>query len=114
MSKKERPSKIKVKRKSRPDVVLDDYDLYILWFLADEKRHNISEIKSFMNISDKGLVIHLERLSRLKLIVVARLEEDYKRKFAMLTEEGTNLWLVFAQTEVYTDLIKRVSEVKSK
>lgn len=86
------------KRKYRSEVFIDIDDFNILGFLSfstDKESFGkeiaglqLNALKKKMNMSHKGLLVHLKRLSELNLITIFRAKGEYKFKTIAITKNG--------------------------
>lgn len=82
------------KRTARSQVVLDLDDIAILSYISlnSEGRRiggrTLESLKKEMNMSHKGLLVHLKRLGSLNLIKIYSNEENYKVKIVSTTASG--------------------------
>lgn len=83
-----------MKRNCRSEVILDVDDIWILSLLKRNKL-SLEQIKEKIKISSRGLITHLNRLKKKKLINVLRLKfPDYKRKFVSITNDGRKILFI--------------------
>lgn len=85
-----------IKRNSRSEVVLDVDDLDILWLVSKHRVEDLYSIRKYMNISYKGLQIHLSRMSNLGFIKIVRYEyPKHKYKKIIVEKKGEDLLKCF-------------------
>lgn len=82
---------IKDKRKYRSEVLIDFDDFLILSNLSKGFMMELEDIKSILNISHKGLLVHLKRLISHDFITVMRSDPNYKCKLVRITDKGRAL-----------------------
>jgi DNA-binding PadR family transcriptional regulator len=75
------------KRNCRSEVLLDKDDLSLLT-LCSKKEQEIPFLIKMMNISHKGLLVHIHRLKKEGFIEKLRTEKNYKVKNILITEKG--------------------------
>jgi len=80
--------KIPEKRMYRSEVILDEDDFLIMYYLHKSPYTELREIKKLTNLSDKAISVHISRLLSHNLIVFLRDKINYKFKIIGLTEEG--------------------------
>jgi hypothetical protein len=101
------------KRVGRSKTIIDIDDFFIMWNLRDyvgskgivrdtsddfemdesikTKYMEIENLKRLMNLSHKGLLVHLKRLEKYHILIVARSTKNYKVKTVALTYSGKNI-----------------------
>ena len=79
---------IKKKRNSRSNIILDEDDIFILFNLSGCVFMELEDLRRSLNISHKGLLIHLNRLISHNFITLGRSEPNYKIKLVAITNPG--------------------------
>ena len=79
---------VKNKRNSRVEVLTDVDDLVILNNLSKKDYLFIPELIETLNISHKGLLVHLKRLLKNGFIISERDVPNYKMKIFKITSKG--------------------------
>lgn len=80
--------KVPEKRKAKSQTLLDMDDWIILAILSKTDIIKVSDLKKKMNMSHKGILIHLNRLKSYEMINYRRNEKDYKIKEVIITDKG--------------------------
>jgi len=83
----------KEKRKSRSEVIFDLDDFKILFYLEgmDGEKYGIESISKVMDLSHKGILVHLKRMMNHNLIEINRSKKDHKTKVVRITKEGKTI-----------------------
>lgn len=93
--KNEKLVRIISKRNSRGEVILDKDDLVILCNLNKKPFLFLDELKKSLNISHKGLLIHLKRLQEHGFIFKNRSKDNYKIKIISISQTGEDILRYF-------------------
>lgn len=98
------------KRTARARVFLDYDDFLILIYLMNNDFSSLDNLKKFMNMSHKGLLIHINRLKDYGFIEFIRFEDKPKYKKVFITPIG----MIFLGAVYNSDSIKSyVEELKN-
>lgn len=123
------------KRIARAETILDIDDFFIMWNLRDyigtfgivrdlkedefggtsesdetikPKLMGIENLKRLMNLSHKGLLVHLKRLEKHNFLRVIRSKKNYKVKLVALTYPGKDVLRYLLDSPELRNLMKNL------
>lgn len=87
-----------MKKGHKGGIILDQYDIQILYYLLGRKKRTITEIRKLLEITHANLTPHLKRLEEYKLI---ERERDKQTIFLKTTRMFENLYKIDFIKEVF-------------
>jgi len=89
--------RIKLLRRSRSPVLLD-YDDFLILNLSSSISNNIGSLKNTLNLTQKAIGIHLNRLKRYDLIIIQKgTGKAFRERLVFPTSEGKRVFEIFKE-----------------